>query len=241
MFRADIATGGKEAVIRLSGQLDANSAPELEDCLRAVLPDVDGIELDLSDLAYVSSAGLRELVRAHKVLSGRGALRISNASPEVMKVLDMTGLSRILDVSGAAAPQPYRYVRIQGRELAENTMWGKGVFSMCMQLIADSRLDPEDQQLHAEIDAWFAEELPWPPPCKRQERVVCWFKTENADEMLRWVRPLLWLLEKYEHPYYLVYTNTPGEIVYEDQYQVCVRVPGTLQIDKLQESWSPED
>ena len=55
------------------------------------------------------------------------------------------------------------------------------------------------------------------------------------------IRPALWLLEKYGHPYFLVYTNTPGEIVYEDKYQVAVKVPGVLQIEELQQSWSPQD
>ena len=55
------------------------------------------------------------------------------------------------------------------------------------------------------------------------------------------IRPALWLLEQYNHPYFLVYTNTPGEIVYEDQYQIAARVDGVLKIDELQESWSPED
>ena len=74
-----------------------------------------------------------------------------------------------------------------------------------------------------------------------QKKVVCFFKTENSEEMMKMIRPALWLLERYNHPYYLVYTNTPGEIVYEDQYQVVVRVPGVLQIEKLQPSWTPED
>ena len=59
--------------------------------------------------------------------------------------------------------------------------------------------------------------------------------------MMKMIRPALWLLEKYHHPYFLVYTNTPGEIVYEDQYQVAVRVSGILQIEALQESWGPKD
>ena len=135
----------------------------------------------------------------------------------------------------------FKYVRIQGKELARNTMYAKGIFSMCWQLIQDDVMDEEDKGLYQEIDSWFAENLPWPPPCKRQEKVVCWFKTENADEMLKMIRPALWLLERYNHPYYLVYTNTPGEIVYEDQYQVAAKVDGFLQIDDVQESWSPED
>ena len=131
----------------------------------------------------------------------------------------------------------YRYVRIQGQELAENTMYAKGIFSMCWQLVQNDTMEAEDADLFREIDAWFVDHLPFPPPCRNQEKVVCFFKTENSDEMLRMIRPALWLLEKYNHPYYLVYTNTPGEIVYEDKYQVAVRVPGILQIEKLQQGW----
>ena len=59
--------------------------------------------------------------------------------------------------------------------------------------------------------------------------------------MMKMIRPALWLLEKYNHPYYLVYTNMPGEIVYEDKYQVVVKVSGKLQIEELQPSWSPDE
>jgi len=135
----------------------------------------------------------------------------------------------------------FKYVRIQGTELAENTMYAKGVFSMAMQLIQNDVMDEEDRGLFEEIDSWFAENLPWPPQCKRQEKVVCFFKTENSKEMMQWIRPILWLLDKYNHPYYVVYTNTPGKIVYEDKYQIAVEVSGELKIDKLQKSWSPED
>jgi hypothetical protein len=58
--------------------------------------------------------------------------------------------------------------------------------------------------------------------------------------MMKMIRPALWLLDRYHHPYFLVFTNTPGEIVYEDKYQVAVRAPGFLKIEKLQETWSPE-
>ena len=134
----------------------------------------------------------------------------------------------------------FKYVRILGQELAANTMYAKGIFSMCWQLIKDDVMDEEDVGLYKELDDWFAENLPWPPQCMNQEKVVCFFKTENSEEMMKMIRPALWLLEKYHHPFYLVYTNTPGEIVYEDKYQVAVKVPGVLQIEKLQENWSPE-
>lgn len=134
----------------------------------------------------------------------------------------------------------YKYLRIQGLELAENTMYNKGVFSMCWQLVQNDVMEKEDADLFVEIDDWFRQELPFPPQCKGQEKVVCFFKTENSDMMIKMIRPALWLLEKYDHPYFLVYTNTPGEIVYEDQYQIAVKVPGKIVIEKTQESWSPE-
>lgn len=134
----------------------------------------------------------------------------------------------------------YKYVRIQGRELAENTMYAKGIFSMCWQLIQNDIMDEEDIGLFKEIDSWFAENLPWPEPCKKQEKVVCFFKTENTEEMMKMIRPALWRLERYNHPYFLVYTNDPGEIVYEDKYQVAVKAEGLI-IEPVQPSWSPED
>ena len=135
----------------------------------------------------------------------------------------------------------FTYCRIQGKELAANTRTGKGVFSMLHQMAADGVLDEEDAGLFLEIDSWFAEELPWPPQCKRQEKVICYFKTENTEMMMKMINPLLWLLEKYEHPYYVVYTNHPGEIVYEDDYQIVVKVDENIVVEDVQASWSPEE
>ena len=135
----------------------------------------------------------------------------------------------------------FDYVRIQGRELASNTQYAKGIFSMCWQLVQNDVMEEEDADLFREIDSWFAEVLPFPPQCNAQEPVVCFFKTENADLMMKMIHPAMWLLQRYNHPFYVVYTNDPGEIVYEDQYQIAAKTDGVLQIDKLQPSWSPED
>jgi hypothetical protein len=72
----------------------------------------------------------------------------------------------------------------------------------------------------------------------RQEPVICWFKMENTEEMMKMIRPALWLLERYNHPYYLVYTNTPGEIVYEDKFQICTIAD--VRIDDVPQSWAEE-
>ena len=103
-------------------------------------------------------------------------------------------------------------------------------------LAYDDVMDEEDAALYKEIDAWFAEILPFPEPCMNKERVVCFFKTENTEEMMRLIRPALWLLERYNHPFYVVYTNDPGEIVYEDQYQVAVKVEDPI-IEVYEHTW----
>ena len=131
----------------------------------------------------------------------------------------------------------YKYVRIQGRELAANTMYAKGIFSMCWKLIQDDVMEEEDADLFKEIDSWFAEELPFPPPCNSRERVICFFKTENTELMMRMITPAMWLLERYNHPYYVVYTNSPGEIVYEDDYQIAVKIPD-IPVVKFNHQWT---
>jgi hypothetical protein len=118
----------------------------------------------------------------------------------------------------------FKYVRIQGRERAANTNYAKGVFRMCLKLIEDEVMDEEDAGLFREIDDWFTHNLPYPSQCMNQEKVVCYFKTENAEEMMKMIHPAMWLLDRYHHPFYVVYTNYPGEIVYEDDYQVVVKV-----------------
>ncbi|MBQ6025340.1 MAG: hypothetical protein IJL20_07020 [Lachnospiraceae bacterium] len=135
----------------------------------------------------------------------------------------------------------FKYCRIQGKELAANTRTGKGIFSMLNQMVTNKVMDEEDVGLFKEIDSWFAEELPWPPQCQRQEKVICYFKTENTEMMMKMINPLMWLLEKYQHPYSMIYTNFPGEIVYEDDYQIVVKVDENVMIEDVQKGWGPSD
>ena len=135
----------------------------------------------------------------------------------------------------------FKYVRIQGKELAINTKYAKGIFSMFQKLIRDGVMEQEDADLFQEIDLWFSEVLPYPPQCMRRENVVCFFKTENTEFMMKMMKPLMWLLERYDQQYFVVYTNTPGEIVYEDEYQVVVKAGFDPVYDEMLPSWTPED
>ena len=50
----------------------------------------------------------------------------------------------------------YKYIRIQGRNLVTNTLTGKGIFSLCMELIRNNVMEQEDADLYMEIDSWFS-------------------------------------------------------------------------------------
>lgn len=85
--------------VAIKGRLDTNSAPELE---RSVLEDIEGIdrlELDLENLVYISSAGLRVILLFHKnMAAAKGLLKILHPCDEVMEVFDMTGFSTFLNI-----------------------------------------------------------------------------------------------------------------------------------------------
>lgn len=118
----------------------------------------------------------------------------------------------------------YKYMRIQGREDSYITKYPKGIFSLCWNLIRDKKMTPEDEQLFISIDEWFKDNLPEPEPCKNHETVITFFKCENAEHMIKQIEPAIALLDKYDKPYDVVYTNFVGTIVYEDDWQIAVKV-----------------
>ena len=118
----------------------------------------------------------------------------------------------------------YKYMRIQGREDSYITKYPKGIFSLCWNLIRDKKMSEEDEKIFVSIDEWFKENLPEPDPCKNHETVITFFKCGNADHMVEVIEPAIALLDKYGKPYDVVYTNFVGTIVYEDDWQIAVKV-----------------
>ena len=118
----------------------------------------------------------------------------------------------------------YRYMRIQGREESYVTKYPKGVFSLCWNLIRDGVLTEAEKTLFIAIDDWFKENLPEPEPCVNHEKVITFFKCATTEAMQQKLQPAIALLDKYQKPYDVVYTNFVGTIVYEDEWQVAVRV-----------------
>ncbi len=82
----------------LDGRLDTVTAPELEKELDKALGNAQPITLDLEKLEYISSAGLRVLLKAHKELKKEEGLRLINVGSAVMEILEITGFTDFLDI-----------------------------------------------------------------------------------------------------------------------------------------------
>ena len=89
---------GANLEIVLEGRLDTVTSPELEKELKASLDGADTLTLDFAKLDYISSAGLRVLLSAHKQMSAKGGMKVVNVNEIVKEVLDVTGFSDILTI-----------------------------------------------------------------------------------------------------------------------------------------------
>ena len=96
-MKINVLDDGKPMVIGIEGNLDTNTAPELEAFASKLFDDgVTDIIVDMEKCEYVSSAGLRVIVVMQKKVLGKGSLVFRNVNSEVMSVFDMTGFSKIL-------------------------------------------------------------------------------------------------------------------------------------------------
>ncbi|MBQ7475630.1 MAG: STAS domain-containing protein [Clostridia bacterium] len=87
-----------EAIISLEGRLDTVTAPELEAVVKEVVTEVHGLTLDFSGLEYVSSAGLRVLLSAHKAMSTKSGMKIRHVNDSISEIFEVTGFSDFLNV-----------------------------------------------------------------------------------------------------------------------------------------------
>ncbi len=81
----------------LSGRLDTVTAPDLEKALTPIPEGVNTLVYDFSNLEYISSAGLRVLLRAHRNLPMGGKTKVLNCNPVVKEVFSVTGFSEIVE------------------------------------------------------------------------------------------------------------------------------------------------
>ena len=89
---------GTQLTIALEGRLDTTTAPDLEKVLNESLEKVDALTLDFEKLDYISSAGLRVLLSAHKAMSKKQGMKVTRVNEIVAEVFDVTGFADILTI-----------------------------------------------------------------------------------------------------------------------------------------------
>ncbi len=93
-----IHRGANRLTIQLSGGLNSRSAPELELELEPLLIGVQSFVLDLSELEYITSAGLRVLLKAAQTVEEGGTMTVENPNSEVREIFERTGFDTVFTI-----------------------------------------------------------------------------------------------------------------------------------------------
>ena len=89
---------GSKLVLAVEGRLDTTTAPQLESEIKSSISGITELEFDFSKLDYISSAGLRVLLSAQKIMNKQGSMIIHGASEDLMEIFDVTGFIDILTI-----------------------------------------------------------------------------------------------------------------------------------------------
>ena len=89
---------GESLTLIVSGRLDTQTAPELENELDSVLAGIKELIFDFANLEYVSSAGLRVILKAQKAMNAQGSMKLTGVNDSIMEVFDITGFLDILTI-----------------------------------------------------------------------------------------------------------------------------------------------
>lgn len=89
---------GEHAELALTGRLDTATAPELETVLNELLPSAKELVINLGRLEYISSAGLRLILKAQKTMGQKGGMKLLHVSEPVMEVFTITGFADFLTI-----------------------------------------------------------------------------------------------------------------------------------------------
>jgi len=89
---------GNKLTITLTGRMDTTTAPKLEAELKQSIPGVEELVLDFAGLEYLSSAGLRVLLSAQKVMNRQGSMVIKHVNDTIMEIFEVTGFADILTI-----------------------------------------------------------------------------------------------------------------------------------------------
>ena len=97
-MKIENTTKGNEMELVLSGRLDTITAPQLEAELKKNIDGITSLLFDFSDLEYLSSAGLRVLLAAQKIMNKQGSMVIKNVNDTIREIFEVTGFVDILTI-----------------------------------------------------------------------------------------------------------------------------------------------
>ena len=89
---------GSTAVLKITDMLDTETAPELEAVIDSELVGIHDLTLDFEALEYVSSAGLRVILKAQKMMNAAGKMRVVHVNESIMEIFEITGFTGILNI-----------------------------------------------------------------------------------------------------------------------------------------------
>mgnify|MGYP003307008795 FL=1 len=89
---------GEVATLVVAGRLDTQTAPELEKEVDNVVSNIKELTFDMTGLEYVSSAGLRVILKAQKIMNTKGSMKLMGVNDNIMEVFDITGFLDILTI-----------------------------------------------------------------------------------------------------------------------------------------------
>ena len=97
-MKIEKAIAGTAATLKIIGRLDTTTAPELEATIDACVADIKELVLDCTALEYVSSAGLRVILKAQKLMNAQGSMKLTGVNETIMEIFDITGFADILTI-----------------------------------------------------------------------------------------------------------------------------------------------
>ena len=89
---------GAVITLKIIGRLDTSTAPALESAVDGCIAGVQELILDCAALEYVSSAGLRVILKAQKQMNAQGSMKLTGVNETIMEVFDITGFADILTI-----------------------------------------------------------------------------------------------------------------------------------------------
>ena len=84
--------------LKVVGRLDTTTAPTLEAAVSEVIASCDQLVLDFAGLEYISSAGMRVILKAQKAMAAKGGMKLLHVNETIMEIFEITGFSDILDI-----------------------------------------------------------------------------------------------------------------------------------------------